>query len=174
MHRGYKIQDLCDNCDFEELSYLLLYGELPTKQQKEYHLQEINNNLLVHTKLIAFYQGFRYNSHPMSIMCAVVGGLSSFYHETTDIRKPNHRIQCAYRLFSKMPFLAAMAYKTSIGEPIVFPLKKLSYAANFLRMMFGIPSEEYKVNKIAEKALDKFLMLHADHEQNASTSTGII
>eukprot|EP01084_Bolivina_argentea_P300077 517319_1 len=171
LHRGYKIQDICQNSDFEELSFLLLYGELPSKSDKTYHIKQINTHMMVHEKVIQFYKGFRYNAHPMAIMCAVVGALSSFHHDSTDITNPQHRWLSAYRLIAKMPTLAAMAYKTFIGEPIQYPQKKYSYAENFLFMMFSVPSEEYQMSQIKAKALDKFLMLHADHEQNASTST---
>merc|ERR1712154_275094 len=148
-----------------------LYGELPGKNDRVQHESQIKKHSLVHEKLIEFYKGFRYNAHPMAIMCAVVGALSSFYHDEMDINDLDHRLLSAYRIIAKMPTLAAMAYKTSIGQPIVYPKNSLSFAENFLYMMFAIPSEEYKVNEIKAKALDKFLMLHADHEQNASTTT---
>jgi citrate synthase len=171
LHRGYSIQDLCANCDSIDLSFLLLYGELPGVNDRLEHESQIKRHTMVHEKLIEFYKGFRYNAHPMAIMCAVVGALSSFYHDEMDIRNADHRLLCAYRLIAKMPTLAAMAYKTSIGQPIVYPKNSLSYAENFLYMMFAVPSEEYQINPIIANALDTFLMLHADHEQNASTST---
>eukprot|EP01084_Bolivina_argentea_P002548 4711_1 len=170
LHRGYRIEEICANSDIEELSFLLLYGELPTKEDLKYHVDQINSHTMVHEKMIEFYKGFRYNAHPMAIMCAVVGALSSFYHDSMDITIAEHRVLCAYRLIAKMPTLAAMAYKTSIGQPIQYPQNNLSFAENFLYMMFAIPAEQYKMSKIKAKALDKFLMLHADHEQNASTS----
>ena len=171
LHRGYEIQELCDKSDFIDLSFLLLYGELPGKNDRVQHESQIKKHSLVHEKLIEFYKGFRYNAHPMAIMCAVVGALSSFYHDEMDINDLDHRLLSAYRIIAKMPTLAAMAYKTSIGQPIVYPKNSLSFAQNFLYMMFSIPAEKYICNEIKAKALDKFLMLHADHEQNASTST---
>eukprot|EP00486_Rosalina_sp_Unknown_P003195 CAMPEP_0201574292 /NCGR_PEP_ID=MMETSP0190_2-20130828/18696_1 /ASSEMBLY_ACC=CAM_ASM_000263 /TAXON_ID=37353 /ORGANISM="Rosalina sp." /LENGTH=573 /DNA_ID=CAMNT_0048002345 /DNA_START=119 /DNA_END=1840 /DNA_ORIENTATION=+ len=171
LHRGYEIQELCEKSDFVDLSFLLLYGELPGKNDRIHHETQIKKHSLVHEKLIEFYKGFRYNAHPMAIMCAVVGALSSFYHDEMDIHNLDHRLLSAYRIIAKMPTLAAMAYKTSIGQPIVYPKNSLSFAENFLYMMFSIPAEEYVINPIKAKALDKFLMLHADHEQNASTST---
>eukprot|EP01084_Bolivina_argentea_P178750 308945_1 len=171
LHRGYEIQELCDKSDFIDLSFLLLYGELPGTNDRIEHEMQIKKHSLVNEKLIEFYKGFRYNAHPMAIMCAVIGALSSFYHNELDIRNLDHRILSAYRIIAKMPTLAAMAYKTSIGQPIVYPQNNLSFAENFFHMMFSIPCEEYICNPIKAKALDKFLMLHADHEQNASTST---
>lgn len=171
LHRGYEIQELCEKSDFVDLSFLLLYGELPGKNDRIHHETQIKKHSLVHEKLIEFYKGFRYNAHPMAIMCAVVGALSSFYHDEMDINNLDHRLLSAYRIIAKMPTLAAMAYKTSIGQPIVYPKNSLSFAENFLYMMFSIPAEQYIINPIKAKALDKFLMLHADHEQNASTST---
>jgi len=171
LHRGYKIEDLCEHSDIDELSFLLLYGDLPSKDDKAFHVSQIKKHTMVHEKMIQFYRGFHHNAHPMAIMCAVVGGMSAFYHETMDIANPDHRWLSAYRLIAKMPTLAAMAYKVSIGQPFVYPQNKLSFAENFLSMLFSIPAEPYVINPIKAKALDKFLMLHADHEQNASTST---
>ena len=160
LHRGYEIQELCDKSDFVDLSFLLLYGELPGKNDRIQHESQIKKHCLVHEKLIEFYKGFRYNAHPMAIMCAVVGALSSFYHDEMDIMNLDHRLLSAYRIIAKMPTLAAMAYKTSIGQPIVYPKNSLSFAENFLYMMFAIPSEEYKVNKIKAKALGMLSTLH--------------
>jgi len=171
LHRGYEIGELCARSDFVDLSFLLLYGELPGKHDRIHHEAQIKKHNMVHSKLIEFYKGFRYNAHPMAIMCAVVGALSSFYHDQMDFRNLDHRLLSAYRIIAKMPTLAAMAYKTSIGEPIVYPKNSLSFSENFLNMLFSIPSEEYKVSAIKARALDTFLMLHADHEQNASTTT---
>eukprot|EP00484_Ammonia_sp_Unknown_P030268 CAMPEP_0197032466 /NCGR_PEP_ID=MMETSP1384-20130603/11131_1 /TAXON_ID=29189 /ORGANISM="Ammonia sp." /LENGTH=553 /DNA_ID=CAMNT_0042462129 /DNA_START=74 /DNA_END=1735 /DNA_ORIENTATION=- len=171
LHRGYDIQELCEKSDFIDMSFLLLYGELPGKHDRIQHESTIKKHSLVHEKLIEFYKGFRYNAHPMAIMCAVVGALSSFYHEETDITNLDHRLLSAYRIIAKMPTLAAMAYKTSIGQAVMYPKNKYSYAENFLYMMFANPAADYEMNPIKAKAIDKFLMLHADHEQNASTST---
>eukprot|EP01083_Nonionella_stella_P065258 170844_1 len=171
LHRGYEIGELCEKSDFVDLSFLLLYGELPGKNDRVQHESQIKKHSMVHEKLIEFYKGFRFNAHPMAIMCAVVGALSSFYHDEMDILNLDHRLLASYRIIAKMPTLAAMAYKTSIGQPIVYPKNSLSFAENFLYMMFAIPAEEYVISKVKAKALDKFLMLHADHEQNASTST---
>jgi len=171
LHRGYHIMDLCEHSNHVELIYLLLYGELPTKQQLEDHTHHITYHTLVHEKLIEFYKGFKSDAHPMAIMCGVVGALSSFYHDSTDIHNPTSRLLATYRLVAKMPNLAAMAYKTSIGQPFIYPQNSLSYAENFLYMLFALPTEEFDLNPVMVRAMDKFLMLHADHEQNASTST---
>merc|ERR550517_1267341 len=171
MHRGYHIMDLCEHSNHVELIYLLLYGELPTKQQLEDHTHHITYHTLVHEKLIEFYKGFKSDAHPMAIMCGVVGALSSFFHDSLDIRNAEDRVMCVYRLIAKMPTLAAMAYNTAIGQPFIYLKKKLSYPANFIYMLFATPSEDYEVNPVVAEAMDKFLMLHADHGQNASTST---
>jgi len=171
LHRGYHITDLCEHSTHVELSYLLLYGELPTKQQLEDHSWHITYHTLVHEKLIEFFKGFKSDAHPMSIMCGVVGALSSFYHDCIDIHNPSSRLLATYRLIAKMPTLAAMAYKTSIGQKFIYPRNSLSYAENFLRMLFAVPTEDYDLNPVIVRAMDKFFMLHADHEQNASTST---
>jgi len=170
-HRGYSIEDLCSNSDFMELSYLLIYGELPTIDEREHHVGMIKNNMMVHQKFHQYFSGFLFNAHPMAIMCSVVGALASFFHDSLDIRDAEDRVMCVYRLIAKMPTLAAMAYKTAIGQPFMYPKKKLSYAANFIYMLFGTPSEDYEVNPVVAEAMDTFLMLHADHGQNASTST---
>ena len=171
VYRGYPIQELAEGSDFLEVSYLLLHGELPTLSQRARFAEEITYHTLVHEQLIAFYAGFRRDAHPMAIMVGVVGALSAFYHDSLDIHDPVQRDVAIYRMIAKMPTLAGMAYKYSIGQPFVYPQNGLSYAANFLRMMFAVPSEEYIVNPIFERALDRILVLHADHEQNASTST---
>jgi len=171
LHRGYHIMDLCEHSNHVELMYLLLYGELPTNQQLEDHQYHITYHTLVHEKLIEFFKGFKSNAHPMAIMCSVVGALSSFYHDSTDIHNPTSRLLATYRIIAKMPTLAAMAYKTSVGQPFIYPKNSLTYAENFLRMLFAVPTEEFDVNPVMVRAMDKFLMLHADHEQNASTST---
>lgn len=171
LHRGYHITDLCEHSSHVELMYLLLYGELPTKQQLEDHEWHVTYHTLVHEKLIQFFLGFKSNAHPMAIMCGVVGALSSFYHDSTDIHNPASRQLATYRIIAKMPTLAAMAYKTSIGQAFIYPRNSLSYAENFLRMLFAVPTEDCKLNPVIVRAMDKFFMLHADHEQNASTST---
>lgn len=171
LYRGYPIDQLAENSDFLETAYLLLYGELPTLPQRARFSEAITYHTLVHEQVIAFFRGFRRDAHPMSIMVGVVGALSSFYHDSLDIHDPEIRDLASIRLIAKMPTLAAMAYKYSIGQPFVYPLNNLSYAGNMLRMMFAVPSEEYIVNPVFEKALDLILVLHADHEQNASTST---
>jgi len=170
-HRGYSIEDLCNNSDFMELSYLLIYGDLPNLTERENHVASIKNNMMVHQKFHRFFEGFLFNAHPMAILCSVVGALASFFHDSLDIHNPQDRMMCVYRLVAKMPTLAAMAYKTAVGEPYMYPKKNLSYGANFLYMLFATPSEDYVVNPVVAEAMDKFLMLHADHGQNASTST---
>lgn len=154
-----------------ELSYLLIYGDLPNQNQRTDHIKAIKDNLMVHTKFENFFKSFNYNAHPMAIMSSIVAALSSFFHNSLNIQDPTHRVECVYRLIAKMPTFAAMAYKTSIGEPIIYPKRKLYYAENFVHMLFATPCENYSVNPIITEAMDKFLMLHADHGQNASTST---
>ena len=171
LHRGYPIDQLADHSDYLEVCYLLLYGELPTAAQKEQFVSTINNHTMVHEQLRGFYQGFRRDAHPMAIMCGVVGALSAFYHDSLEISDEQHREIAAFRLIAKMPTLAAMCYKYSLGQPFMYPKNDLSYSENFLRMMFGVPCEDYEVNPILAKAMDKIFILHADHEQNASTST---
>src|SRR3977135_2486975 len=171
LYRGYPIQELAAKSDFMEVSYLLLYGELPTAKQKEQFVYDIIHHTMVHEQISTFFRGFRRDAHPMAIMCGVVGALSAFYHDSTDIHDPHQRMVASYRLIAKMPTIAAMAYKYSVGQPFMYPKNDLSYAANFLRMMFSVPAEEYEINPVLEKAVDRILMLHADHEQNASTST---
>lgn len=171
LHRGYPIEQLAEQSDFLEVCYLLLFGELPTASQKEKFIGKVKNHTLIHEQLIRFYSGFRRDAHPMAIMCGVVGALSAFYHDSLDIKNEEHREVAALRLIAKMPTLAAMCYKYSIGQPFVHPLNKMDYAENFLYMMFSVPSEEWVSNPILNKAMDRIFILHADHEQNASTST---
>jgi len=171
LHRGYPIDQLANESEHLEVCYLLIYGELPTAEQKEEFVTSIMNHTMVHDQLSSFYKGFRRDAHPMAIMCGVVGALSAFYHDSLDIADEKHREVAAYRLIAKMPTLAAMCYKYTQGQPFMYPRNDLNYAENFLHMMFGVPCEETKVNPIIAKAMDKIFILHADHEQNASTST---
>ena len=171
LHRGYPIDQLAEKSSFMEVSYLLLHGDLPKAKELDEFVYTINHHTMVHEQLATFFRGFRRDAHPMAIMCGVVGALSSFYHDSTDITDPTQRLIASHRLIAKMPTLAAMAYKYSIGQPFIFPQNELSYTGNFLRMTFGVPAEPYVVNPVIENALDKIFTLHADHEQNASTST---
>jgi citrate synthase len=171
LYRGYRIDDLARNSDFLEVAYLLIYGDLPTASQKDDFVSNITNHTMVHEQVRSFYSGFRRDAHPMAVMVGVVGALSSFYHDSLDINDPLQRHIATIRLLAKIPTIAAMAYKYSVGQPFVYPKNDLGYSANLLRMLFAIPSEEYVVNPVLEKALDRILILHADHEQNASTST---
>ena len=171
LHRGYPIGDLAEQSSFMEVSYLLLNGELPSKTELDDFSYTISRHTMVHEQLTTFFRGFRRDAHPMAIMCGVVGALSAFYHDSTDITDPHQRMVASHRLIAKMPTLAAMAYKYSVGQPFLYPQNDLSYTGNFLRMTFGVPAEEYVVDPIVEKAMDRILILHADHEQNASTST---
>ncbi|WP_028878650.1 citrate synthase [Terasakiella pusilla] len=170
-HRGYSIEDLADNCDFMEVAYLLLKGELPNMAEKAKFENDITMHTMVHEQLHKFFAGFRRDAHPMAILCGVTGALSAFYHDSLDINDPHQRMVASYRLIAKMPTLAAWAYKYSVGQPFMYPRNDLRYAENFLHMMFAVPCEDYKVNPILAKAMDRILILHADHEQNASTST---
>ena len=170
-HRGYSIEDLAEHSDFMEVCHLLLFGELPTPAQKEEFRHDITYHTMVHEQLNFFYRGFRRDAHPMAIMCGVVGALSAFYHDSTDITDPHQRMVASYRLIAKMPTIAAMAYKFSIGQPFIYPRNDLSYAENFLHMMFAVPCETYEINPVVADAMDRIFILHADHEQNASTST---
>lgn len=170
-HRGYAIDELAENADFLEVCHLLLYGELPNATEKAQFENDITMHTMVHEQMRNFYNGFRRDAHPMAIMVGVVGAMSAFYHDSTDINDPQQRMISAYRLIAKMPTIAAMAYKYSIGQPFRYPSNKLGYAENFLQMMFGNPCEDYEVNPVLAKAMDRILILHADHEQNASTST---
>jgi len=171
LYRGYPIEQLAVNCDFLETCYLLLNGELPNATQKEKFVSTVTNHTMVHEQMQFFFRGFRRDAHPMSVLVGTVGALASFYQDSLDINDPHHREVSAIRLIAKMPTLVAMAYKYSIGQPFVYPRNDLSYSANFMRMMFATPCAEYKVNDVLVRALDRILILHADHEQNASTST---
>ncbi|MDB5490303.1 MAG: gltA [Micavibrio sp.] len=171
MHRGYTIEDLAEKSSFMEVCYALLEGELPNKEQLEEFEYHITHHTMVHEQLHFFYRGFRRDAHPMAVMCGVVGGLAAFYHDSLDIYDPKQREISAHRLIAKLPTLAAMTYKYSIGQPFMYPRNDLSFAENFLYMCFAVPAEEYKVNPVLARAMDKIFILHADHEQNASTST---
>lgn len=172
LHRGYAIDDLADNADYLEVCYALLYGDLPTQEQKDAFYARVNKHMPVHDQLRKFFEGFRRDAHPMAIMIGVVGALSAFYHNHLDISDPAHRDDTAVDLIAKVPTLAAMSYKYSIGEPFLYPRKDFSYSENFLYMMFATPGDvNYKPNPILVDAMDKIFTLHADHEQNASTST---
>ncbi len=171
LHRGYAIEELANQSDFLEVCYLLLYGNLPNEGQKSEFQHSITHHTMLHEPLHNFYRGFRRDAHPMAIMCGVVGALSAFYHDSTDISDPHQRMVASYRLIAKMPTIAAWAFKYSLGQPFIYPRNELSFAENFLHMMFGTPCADYEVNPIVAKAMDKILILHADHEQNASTST---
>src|SRR5215208_6219244 len=171
MYRGYPIQELAAKSDFLEVSYLLLNGELPTAQEKAQFVKDITHHTMVHEQIATFFRGFRRDAHPMAVLCGVVGALSSFYHDSTDITDPEQRMIASHRLIAKMPTLVAMAFKYTIGQPFMYPDNSLSYTGNFLRMTFGVPAEPYHVNPIIEDAMRKIFILHADHEQNASTST---
>lgn len=171
LHRGYPIGQLAEHSSFMEVAYLLLNHELPTKAELDKFTYTISRHTMLHEQLATFYRGFRRDAHPMAVMCGVVGALSAFYHDSTDITDPQQRMIASHRLIAKMPTIAAMAYKYSVGQPFIYPKNDLSYTGNFLRMTFGVPAEEYEVNPVVEKALDRIFILHADHEQNASTST---
>ncbi len=170
-HRGYEIKDLAEKSDFLEVSYLLLNGELPTKEQHKDFTSRVLHHSLINEQIRNLFRAFRHSAHPMAITLAAVGSLSAFYHDVLDIRNAQERELAAIRMIAKMPTIAAMAYKYSIGQPFIYPNNKMGFTENFLHMMFATPCEEYKVNPILSKALDKIFILHADHEQNASTST---
>ena len=171
LYRGYPINELANNSDYTEVCYLLLYGELPSAEQKKKFAHDITYHTMLNEQINTFYRGFRRDSHPMAIMCGVVGALSAFYHDSLDINDPYHRMVASYRMIAKIPTIAAQAYKYSIGQPFVYPRNDLNYAENFLHMMFSTPAEEYEISPVLAKAMDRILILHADHEQNASTST---
>ena len=171
LYRGYPIDQLAEHSDFIEVCYLLLHGELPSPDQLKTFRNQITRHTMVHEQISQFFRGFRRDAHPMAVMCGVVGALSAFYHDSTDINDPQQRTIASHRMIAKMPTIAAMAYKYSVGQPFVYPLNHLNYSENFLRMCFAVPAEEYKVNPILARALDRIFILHADHEQNASTST---
>jgi len=171
LYRGYPIEQLAVNCDFLETCYLLLNGELPTEQEKVTFDATVTAHTMVHEQMQFFFRGFRRDAHPMAVLVGTVGALSSFYHDSLDITNAHHRDVSAIRLIAKLPTLVAMAYKYNVGQPFVYPRNNLSYSANFMHMMFSTPCEEYKINDVLVRALDRILILHADHEQNASTST---
>ena len=171
LYRGYPIEQLAQNSNFVEVCYLLLNGELPNKAEFETFRNTITRHTMVHEQMTRFFSGFRRDAHPMAVMCGSVGALSAFYHDSTDIGDPTQRMIASHRLVAKMPTLAAMAYKYSVGQPFIYPRNDLDYTSNFLQMCFAVPCEPYVVNPIVSRALDRILSLHADHEQNASTST---
>ncbi len=171
LHRGYPIEQLADQSSFLEVAYLLLNGELPNQQERDEFVDAITRHTMVHEQLSTFFRGFRRDAHPMAILCGVTGALSAFYHDSTDINDENQRMIASRRLIAKMPTLAAMAYKYSTGQPFNYPKNNLSYAENFLHMCFAVPAEEYEIDPVIADAMDKIFILHADHEQNASTST---
>ncbi|MEZ5788745.1 MAG: citrate synthase [Xanthobacteraceae bacterium] len=171
LYRGFPIEQLAEHGDFLETCYLLLYGELPTYAQKLEFDRTITHHTMIHEQMARFFQGFRRDAHPMAVMVGCVGALAAFYHDSTDISDPHQRLVASYRLIAKMPTIAAMAYKYVIGQPFIYPKNDLDYASNFLRMCFAVPCEDYEVNQILARAMDRIFILHADHEQNASTST---
>lgn len=171
LHRGYPIEQLAEESDYLETCYLLLKGELPTKEQKIIFDDRVTQHTMVHDQLRKFFEGFRRDAHPMAVMCGVVGALSAFYHDSLDVTDAAHRESVAVRLIAKMPTIAAMCYKYNVGQPFVYPENDMDYASNFLNMMFAVPAADYEVNPIIAKAMDRIFILHADHEQNASTST---
>ncbi|MGP1932556.1 MAG: citrate synthase [Arsenophonus sp. ET-YP4-MAG3] len=171
LHRGYSIDQLATTSTYLEVCYILLYGEKPSQNDYDNFKKNITNHTMIHDQISRLLQSFPRNSHPMAILCCITGALAAFYHDSIDINNPRHRETAAFRLLSKMPTIAAMCYKYSIGQPFIFPKNNLSYSANFLHMMFATPCEKYQVNPIIERAMDRLFILHADHEQNASTST---
>ena len=171
LHRGYSIEELAQHSNFLEVCYLLLNGELPTRSQNEKFTHDVTYHSMLNEQLTYFFRGFRRDAHPMAIMIAVVGALSAFYHDNIDINDPKQRMATEHRLLAKMPTIAAMAYKYSIGQPFIYPRNDLGYAENFLHMMFAVPAEEYAISPVLVRAIDRLFILHADHEQNASTST---
>ncbi len=171
LHRGYSIEELADRGNFLETCYLLLYGELPNKTQHKDFVRRVTKHTMIHDQMLRLFLGFRRDAHPMAIMVGVVGALSAFYHDSTDITDPKQRMIASLRMIAKMPTIAAMAYKYSVGQPFVYPLNNLDYSSNFLNMCFSVPCAEYKPNPILSRAMDRIFILHADHEQNASTST---
>lgn len=171
LHRGYPIGELATKADYLEVCYMLLHGEAPSEKQYEDFKSTITKHTMVHQGIHNFFNGFRRDAHPMAMLCAVTGALSSFYHDDLDIHDENQRLRSAYRLIAKIPTIAAMAYKFSNGQPFVYPRNDLGYAENFLNMMFSVPAEDYKISPAVARAMDRIFTLHADHEQNASTST---
>ena len=171
LHRGYAIADLAENTDFMDVCYLLLHGELPSSEEKEQFDGDITRHTMLHEQLVRFYSGFMRSAHPMAIMVGVVGALSAFYHDSTDINDPLQRMSAAHRLIAKMPTIGAYAFKYSLGQPFMQPSNDLTYSENLLQLMFGVPTQDYQVNPVLARAINRILILHADHEQNASTST---
>ena len=171
LYRGYPIEDLAQHSDFMEVCYLLLYGDLPNADQKRKFEHDITYHTMLHEQMAKFIEGFRRDSHPMAVMVGMVGGMSAFYHDSTDITNPRHRMVASYRLIAKMATMATWAYKYSLGQPFIYPRNDLRFAENLLHMMFAVPCEPYRVNPVLARAMDRILILHADHEQNASTST---
>jgi citrate synthase len=171
LHRGYPIEQLAEEGDFLEVCYLLLYGELPTAAEKQDFDYRVTRHTMVHEQMSRFFTGFRRDAHPMAVLCGSVGAMSSFYHDSTDITDPHQRMVASMRMIAKLPTLAAMAYKYHVGQPFIYPQNDLGYASNFLRMCFTVPCEDYVENPVLARAMDKIFILHADHEQNASTST---
>ena len=171
LYRGYPIEQIAVNCDYLDTCYLLLHGELPTPEEKADFDYRVTHHTMIHEQMNRFFAGFRRDAHPMAILVACVGAMSAFYHDSLDITNPEHRHISAIRLIAKMPTMVAMAYKYSVGQPSVYPKNSLSYSANLMHMMFGTPCEDYEPNDVLVRALDRILILHADHEQNASTST---
>jgi citrate synthase len=171
LHRGYPIDELAENGDFLETCYLLLHGELPNKDQKADFVDRVTHHTMLHDQMTKLFSGFRRDAHPMAVMVGVVGALSAFYHDSTDITDESQRMIASMRMIAKMPTIAAMAHKYTVGQPFVFPRNDLDYASNFLHMCFAVPAEDYQVNPVLARAMDRIFTLHADHEQNASTST---
>ncbi len=171
MYRGYPVEQLAENSNFVEVCYLLLYGELPTASQLEGFDTTIRTHTMLNEGMLNFFKGFRYNAHPMAMLSAVVGSMSAYYHDTTDVHNPEHRDIFAHRIVAKLPTIAAAAYKLSVGQPFMYPKNHLNYTENFLQMMFSVPAEPYEIDSIQAEALDLLFILHADHEQNCSTST---
>ncbi len=171
LYRGYPIEQLAESGDFLEVCYLLIFGELPTQEQKDTFVYNVTHHTMIHEQMMRFFQGFRRDAHPMAVMVASVGALSAFYHDSTDISDPQQRFVASLRMIAKMPTLAAIAFKYSLGQPFVYPDNSLEYISNFLHMCFSVPCEKYPVNPIIARALSRIFILHADHEQNASTST---
>ncbi len=171
LHRGYAIDELAENSDYMDVCYLLLHGQLPSPEEKQQFEYDITHHTMLHDQLQTFFRGFKRGAHPMAIMVGVVGALSAFYHDSTDISDPHQRMVASHRLIAKMPTIGAYAFKYAVGQPFIYPDNSLSYGANLLNMMFATPTEPYEVNPVLAKAMDRILILHADHEQNASTST---
>jgi len=171
MYRGYPIEQLAEHCDFLEVAYLIMYGELPNQKQRDGFTKTVTNHTMVNEQIVRFYSGFRRDAHPMAVLCGVVGALSAFYHDALNINDPRHREISAFRLIAKLPTITAMCYKYNQGQPFMYPKNALGYVENFLYMMFGTPCEDWKPNLVLTNALNRILILHADHEQNASTST---